>query len=179
MADLNFIWPATWQETSQPLFWALRHTFKRSSAGDWLFLLTTLHSFSLFLHHENARNIVQGNPKFLKFSRGGACSRIPYKFALSLPTHIPPPHTHTQSHTHTHPTKNPGFAPVSNIFLAAWRIVHCTQRVICACWEPWRWTSHGSYVFDARYLLFVLKTVQFIYKSLAQNFVLLKVGYLR
>ena len=45
------------------------------------------------------RNAVQGNPKFLKFSRGS----MPPPTSLYL---HPPQHTHT--HTHT---KNPGYAP--------------------------------------------------------------------
>ena len=68
MSELSFIWLAMWQGD----FWALCYIniFKRSSAGDWIFLLTTLHCLSLFFHHENTRNVVQTNPKFLKFSRG-------------------------------------------------------------------------------------------------------------
>ena len=76
-------WPFE-RKTNQPLFWALCYIIKRSSAGDWLFLLAALHSLSLFLHHENARNI--------------ACSRTPPPTTLHL--HCPPP-----------PTKNPGYAP--------------------------------------------------------------------
>ena len=61
-------------------------------------------TFSLFLHHSNARNVVQlqGNPKFLKFSRR-ACPRTPLQvcFFTTAHTHPPPPST-----------KNPGYAPV-------------------------------------------------------------------
>ena len=98
----EFFWPAVWQETSQPLLWTLCYIFKRSSAVDWLFLLTTLHSLSLFLLHENARNLVQGNPKFLKFYRE-ACLQTPPPRPTNLHFHCP--------HAPPPPTKNRGYVP--------------------------------------------------------------------
>ena len=90
------------RKTNQPLFWALCYIFKRSSAGDGLFLLTTPHSLSLFLHHENARNVVQGNPKFSKISRGSMPPDSPTSLHLHCP-HAPP---------RPPLTNNPGYAPV-------------------------------------------------------------------
>ena len=85
----------------QPLFWALCYIFKRSRASDWLFLLTALHpglhSFSLFLYHKNARNVVQGNPEISKLFPGEHAPGTLYKYVSSLPTRTPPP-----------TTKNPG-----------------------------------------------------------------------
>ena len=62
-------------------------------AIDFFFLLL----YILFLHHENARNVVQGNPKILKFSRG----TMPPDPPTSLYLHRP----------NASPTKNPGYAP--------------------------------------------------------------------
>ena len=65
MSELNFIWPAIWQELTN------------HAAVILLYIL--------FLHHENARNVVQGNPKILKFSLGSMPADPPYKFVSSLP----------------------------------------------------------------------------------------------
>ena len=69
------------------------------------FFLTTLHSLSLFLYHENVQNVVQGNPKFLKFSRGSTSPDPPTSLYLHCPDARPPPPPPP-------PTKNPGYAPV-------------------------------------------------------------------
>ena len=99
MSELNFFgWPFD-RKTNQQLFWALCYIFKRSRTGDRLFLLTTLQSLSFFLHHENVWNIVQGNPKFLKF--------LWWSMPLDLPPRsciCPPPLM-----------KNLGYAPDSYI----------------------------------------------------------------
>ena len=62
----------------------------------------TLFSLPRFLHYENARNAVSGNPNFLKFSRGSMPpDPPPLEIAPSRLIRTPPP-----------PTKNPGYAPV-------------------------------------------------------------------
>ena len=101
MSELNFFgWPFD-RKTNQQLFWALCYIFKRSSTGDWL-LLTTLQSLSFFLHHENVWNVVQGNPKFLKFLWWSmpldlppiSCIFTAYMYPLS-----PSPHEKSWLHT--------------------------------------------------------------------------------
>ena len=75
--------------TSRYLEW---YIFKRINSGDLLLLLTTLYSFSLFLHHEKARKAVQANANVLKqIFPGENVLGFPYNFAPSLLTRTPPP----------------------------------------------------------------------------------------
>ena len=54
--------------------------------------VATLHCLSLFLHHENAWNVVQGISKFLKFSRRSMPPDPPTSLYLFIfKTHPPPP----------------------------------------------------------------------------------------
>ena len=63
-----------------------------------------LNCLSAFLHHENARNVVQGISKFLKFSRGSMPPDRPTSFYLHF-QHAPPLSPSRP------PQKNPGYAP--------------------------------------------------------------------
>ena len=68
----------------------------------WRFTSSLNYSFfSLphFLHYENVRNAVSGNPNFLTFSRGSMPPDPPRGLHIHDP-HAPPP-----------PTKNPVYAP--------------------------------------------------------------------
>ena len=95
MSELNFIWPAIWQELTNHAAVILLY-FQKIKRLTFSFIKPL---YILFLHHENARNVVQGNPKIIKFP-GGACLRTPYKFVSSPLKRPPPP-----------PTKNPGYTP--------------------------------------------------------------------
>ena len=90
MLELNFIWPAIGQVTGQLLYWALCCIFRRSSGGDFLFLLTTLYSLSHFIHYKNAWNAVSSNLNFLKFYRGSIPLDPPRNLHLHC-SHPPPP----------------------------------------------------------------------------------------
>ena len=55
----------------------------------WRITSSFNYSFSLFLHHENARNTVQGNPNILKFSLGSMPPDPPTSLHLHC-SHAPP-----------------------------------------------------------------------------------------
>ena len=83
----------------QPLFWA------RSSTGDWLFLLTALHSLSFTLSPPFKRAKCSPTPRQPKISKIFPESMPPDPLTslfLDYGPHAPPPP----------PTKNPGYAPV-------------------------------------------------------------------
>ena len=66
MSELNYIWPAIWQElTNHAAVILLYFRNDQVLAIDFFFQLL----YILFLHHENTRNVVQGIPKILKFSQ--------------------------------------------------------------------------------------------------------------
>ena len=86
MSELNFIWPPMWQGlTMQPLFC---YIFKRSGAGDWLFLLTTLHSLSPPWKRAKCS---PRQSKISKIPRGSMSSDPPTSLYLHCPN-APPPH---------------------------------------------------------------------------------------
>ena len=71
--------------TMQPLFC---YIFKRSSACDWLFLLTTLHSLSPLWKRGKCSPRQSKNSKIFP---GEHAPGPPYKFVYSLPKRPPPP----------------------------------------------------------------------------------------
>ena len=94
MFELNFIWPAIWA---------------RSSTGDWLFLLTTLHSLSFSLSPPFKRAKCSPTPRQSKISKIFTESMPPDPLTslfLYYGPHAPPPPPPPLS------TKNPGYAPV-------------------------------------------------------------------
>ena len=93
MFELNFIWPAIWA---------------RSSTGDWLFLLTALHSLSFSLSPPFKRAKCSPTPRQSKISKIFTESMPPDPLTslfLYYGPHAPPPPPPLS-------TKNPGYAPV-------------------------------------------------------------------
>ena len=82
------------RKTNQPLFWALCYIIKRSSAGDWLFLLAALHSLSLSPLWKRTKCGLRQSKISKPFPGGGACPRTPLQLCIFT--------------AHRHPlTKNP------------------------------------------------------------------------
>ena len=114
MSELNFIWSAIWQELTNHAAVILLYfqKIKRLRLTFFFWLL-----YSLFLHPENARNVVQGNPKTLKFSRGSMPPDSPTSLYLYCPN--------------APSTKNPGYAPVISLtLLSFWQKLHAKSKML-------------------------------------------------